>query len=111
MSQIIDSETVPAAAVAPESRVEHSALTATPTADAAAPQPGATPTVLEDTPGPEPTPTLNAPSAIEAMLEDDKEPQNLLTEKFIEAEWKALREFRVSWSRLFALQKWCLTCI
>jgi hypothetical protein len=45
------------------------------------------------------------------MLEDDKEPQNLLTEKFIEAEWKALREFRVSWSRLFALQKWCLTCI
>jgi hypothetical protein len=94
MSQIIDSETVPAAAVAPESRVEHSALTATPTADAAAPQPGATPTVLEDTPGPEPTPTLNAPSAIEAMLEDDKEPQNLLTEKFTEAEWKALREFR-----------------
>jgi hypothetical protein len=94
MSQIVDSETVSAAAVAPESPVEHSALTATPTAEAAAPQPGATPTVLEDTPGPEPTSTLNAPSAIEAMLEDDKEPQNLLTEKFTEAEWKALKEFR-----------------
>ncbi|KAG1850709.1 CRAL-TRIO domain-containing protein [Suillus subluteus] len=28
------------------------------------------------------------------MLEDDMEPQNPLTEKFTEAEWKALKEFR-----------------
>ncbi|KAG1728091.1 CRAL-TRIO domain-containing protein [Suillus lakei] len=94
MTQIVDNETVLAAATAPESPVEHGALTTTTTVEAAAPQPGATPTVLEDTPGPEPTPALNAPSAVEAALEDDKEPQNPLTEKFTEAEWKALKEFR-----------------
>lgn len=91
MTQIVDGET---ALTAPESPVVHSALTATTTEEAAAPQSGATPTVLEDTPGPEPTPALNAPSAVEATLEDDKEPQNPLTEKFTEAEWKALKEFR-----------------
>lgn len=100
MIQIVDGETVSTAATATKSLVEHNALTATTTAEAAAPQPGATPTVLEDTPGPEPSPTPSAPSAVEAALEDNKEPQNPLTEKFSEAEWEALKEFRVSWSRL-----------
>lgn len=94
MAQIVDSVTVSAAATAPESPVEHSTLAATTTAEAAAPQPGATPTVLENEPGSEPTPALSAPSAVEAALEDDMEPQNPLTEKFTEAEWKALKEFR-----------------
>jgi hypothetical protein len=99
MTQIVDGETVSAAATTSKSPVEHSALTATTTAEAVTPQPGETPTVLEDSPGPEPSPTPSAPSAVEATLEDDKEPQNPLTEKFTEAEWKALKEFRVSWSR------------
>lgn len=94
MIQIVDGETVSTAATATESLVEHNALTATTTAEAAAPQPGATPTVLEDTPGPESSPTPSAPSAVEAALEDNKEPQNPLTEKFSEAEWEALKEFR-----------------
>lgn len=94
MTQIVDSETVSTAATATKSSVEHSALTATTTAEAAAPQPGATPTVQEDTPGPEPSPALSAPSPVEAALEDDTEPQNPLTEKFSEAEWEALKEFR-----------------
>ncbi|KAG2141237.1 CRAL-TRIO domain-containing protein [Suillus clintonianus] len=93
MTQIVDSEIVSVAASAPESPVE-GALTATTTAEAAAPQPGATPTVPELTPGPGPTPTLNAPTAVEATQEDDKEPHNALTEKFTDAEWKALKEFR-----------------
>jgi hypothetical protein len=100
MTQIVDSETVSTAATATKSSVEHSVLIATTTAEAAAPQPGATPTVQEDTPGPEPSPALSAPSPVEAALEDDTEPQNPLTEKFSEAEWEALKEFRVSWSRL-----------
>lgn len=94
MTQIVDSKTVSAAATASKSPVEHSALAGTEAAEAAVPQLGGTPTVLEDTPGPEPTPALNAPSAVEASLEDDKEPQNPLTEKFTEAEWMALKEFR-----------------
>ncbi|KAG1764807.1 CRAL-TRIO domain-containing protein [Suillus occidentalis] len=94
MTQIVDGETVSTAATATRSSVEHNALTATTTAEAAAPQPGAAPTVLEDTPGPEPSPTPSAPSAVEAALEADKEPQNPLTEKFSEAEWVALKEFR-----------------
>lgn len=94
MTQIVDSETVSTAATATKSSVEHSVLTATTTAEAAAPQPGATPTVQEDTPGPEPSPALSAPSPVEAALEDDTEPQNPLTEKFSEAEWEALKEFR-----------------
>ncbi|KAG2150285.1 CRAL-TRIO domain-containing protein [Suillus bovinus] len=37
---------------------------------------------------------LDSETVSTAMLEDDKELQNPLTEKFTEAEWKALKEFR-----------------
>ncbi|KAG1723836.1 CRAL TRIO domain-containing protein [Suillus paluster] len=94
-----ESESVWAASHVAEPSVEDDEPTTV--AAAAAPQPGATPTVLARTPGPEPTSALNAPNLIEAALEDDKEPQNLLTEKFTDAEWKALKEFRSNLSEIF----------
>ena len=47
-----------------------------------------------------PSPTPGAPAALPASPEkkdetDDKEPQNTLTGHFTEAEWKALKDFRV----------------
>jgi hypothetical protein len=87
MSEISPSQTISAV---PEPSVELSDPTTT--VEAAAPQPSPSPTL-------EPTPTPNEPSSVEADIQDE-EPQNLLTEKFTEAEWKALKEFRVSWSRL-----------
>jgi hypothetical protein len=94
MSEISPSQTISAV---PEPSVEHSDPTTT--VEAAAPQPGPSPPLPEPTPNLEPTPTPNEPSSVEADIQDE-EPQNLLTEKFTEAEWKALKEFRVSWSRL-----------
>jgi hypothetical protein len=84
---------------APEPSDEHNGSTATPTAESAAPQPGLTPTLPEYTPKLEPTPAPNAPNPVVAAPQE-KEPQNALTEKFTEAEWKALKAFRVSSSRL-----------
>ncbi|KAG0699906.1 CRAL-TRIO domain-containing protein [Suillus ampliporus] len=40
-------------------------------------------------------------SPVEAALYDDEEPQNLLTEKFTDAEWKALKELRSNLSETF----------
>jgi hypothetical protein len=68
------------------------------TAEAAAPQPDPTPTLPEHTTTPEPTPIPSAPNPVVAVPQDE-EPQNPLTEKFTKAEWDALKEFRVSWSR------------
>jgi hypothetical protein len=97
MTQLYESaQTVSAA---PEPSDEHNGSTPTPTAEAAAPQPGPAPTLPEYTPKLEPTPAPNAPNPVVAAPQE-KEPQNPLTEKFTEAEWKALKVFRVSSSRL-----------
>ncbi|KIM90576.1 hypothetical protein PILCRDRAFT_812334 [Piloderma croceum F 1598] len=62
----------------------------------------AVPAAAEATPAPttEPTPTTKvetaaAPAAVpEKETKEEEEPQNALTKKFTEAEWKALKEFR-----------------
>jgi hypothetical protein len=64
----------------------------------AQPEPGATPSVpapAEPTPAPttHPTPTTK-PDTATAPAEEE-EPQNSLTKKFSEAEWNALKDFRV----------------
>ena len=62
----------------------------------AQPEPGATPSVpapAEPTPAPttHPTPTTKP----ETAPAEEEEPQNSLTKKFSEAEWNALKDFRV----------------
>lgn len=52
----------------------------------AEPQPGAVPSLTATEPPATPTPTKD---------DEDEEPQNSLTKKFTEAEWKALKELRV----------------
>ncbi|KAJ8590142.1 CRAL TRIO domain-containing protein [Rhizopogon salebrosus TDB-379] len=98
MTQLYEStQTVSAA---PEPSDEHNGSTATPTTEAAAPQPGLAPTLPEYTPKLEPTPAPNAPNPVVAAPQE-KEPQNPLTEKFTEAEWKALKVFRSNLSETF----------
>ena len=62
-----------------------------PVAEAAAPEPASK---AEDT-TPASAPTSTPAVATDDTKEDD-EPQNALTKKFTDEEWKALKEFRVS---------------
>ncbi|THU86219.1 CRAL/TRIO domain-containing protein [Dendrothele bispora CBS 962.96] len=74
----------------------------TPTGSAAPPTPAQAPTSI--VPAPAATPTVTpetkqeAPTATAAEV---KEPQNALTQKFTEGEWKALKEFRQQLPALF----------
>ncbi|KIJ61945.1 hypothetical protein HYDPIDRAFT_176719 [Hydnomerulius pinastri MD-312] len=96
MSEIPPSRTATAEAPVPGVAPEVVTTSLEPTATSqgpVAPQPGATPSVASQASESAAAPTP-APTSLATVPNDDVEPQNPLTEKFIPAEWTALKEFR-----------------
>ncbi|KAI0076602.1 CRAL/TRIO domain-containing protein [Panus rudis PR-1116 ss-1] len=104
MSEPTATTTAPAVspvATAPEPEQAPETTTTTESPAAPAPEPAAAPSAhgtAADAPKPEPTPA----SIAETKEPEEPEPQNELTKKFTEREWRALREFRRQLPQIFA---------